>query len=106
MLPRRCAMHRNVSAASRLARFVLIVILSAVPAVFAQENRYDQDRDQDQRSVSRTPDTTIPANIRSVAQGQKTKLKGSIVRREADTFTVRDDQNLETTVVLTDRTSV
>jgi len=41
-----------------------------------------------------------------LASGQKAKVKGSIVRRDPDTFTVRDDQNMETIVLLTDRTSV
>jgi outer membrane protein OmpA-like peptidoglycan-associated protein len=46
------------------------------------------------------------APTRTVADGQKTKLKGTIVDREADTFVVRDEQGYETTVRLTDQTSV
>ena len=46
------------------------------------------------------------APARTVADGQKTKLKGTIVDRDADTFVVRDEQGYETTVRLTDQTSV
>jgi outer membrane protein OmpA-like peptidoglycan-associated protein len=41
-----------------------------------------------------------------VASGQKARVKGSIVRRDAETFSIRDDQDMETVVLLTDRTTV
>ena len=43
---------------------------------------------------------------RAISSGQKAKVSGLIVRRDADTFSVADDSNVETTVLLTDRTSV
>jgi outer membrane protein OmpA-like peptidoglycan-associated protein len=43
---------------------------------------------------------------RSVASGEKLKIKGVVVKREADTFTVRDLTGNDTVVRLTDRTSV
>jgi len=46
------------------------------------------------------------ANVRSVSNGQKMKIKGVVTRRDADTFTVRDLNNVDTVVRLTDRTSV
>jgi len=49
-----------------------------------------------------TPSTTT----RSVASGEKMKIKGVVVKREADTFTVRDLTGNDTVVRLTDRTSV
>src|SRR5215213_9193349 len=43
----------------------------------------------------------------TVVSGQKTKLKGAIVRRDADSFVVQDDvTGAQTTVLLNDRTSV
>ena len=43
----------------------------------------------------------------TVVSGQKTKLRGAIVRRDADSFVVQDDMTgAQTTVVLNDRTSV
>src|ERR671921_126534 len=43
----------------------------------------------------------------TVASGQKTKLRGAIVRRDSDSFVVQDDlTGAQTTVVLNDRTSV
>src|SRR3984893_18757003 len=43
---------------------------------------------------------------RSVASGETMKIKGVVVKREADTFTVRDLTGNDTIVRLTDRTSV
>src|SRR5256885_16114413 len=51
-------------------------------------------------------DKTNPAGSRTVASGQKMKIKGVVVRRDADTFTVRDLNGVDTVVRLTDRTSV
>jgi OmpA-OmpF porin, OOP family len=49
---------------------------------------------------------TDASRARSVSSGQKMKLKGVVVRRDADTFTVRDLNGVDTVVRLTDRTTV
>jgi outer membrane protein OmpA-like peptidoglycan-associated protein len=46
------------------------------------------------------------ANVRTVSSGQKMKVKGVVTRRDADTFTVRDLNGVDTVVRLTDQTSV
>jgi OmpA-OmpF porin, OOP family len=51
-------------------------------------------------------DKTSPAGSRTVASGQKMKIKGVVTRRDADTFTVRDMNGMDTVVRLDDRTSV
>ncbi|HKV35873.1 MAG TPA: DUF5666 domain-containing protein, partial [Pyrinomonadaceae bacterium] len=51
-------------------------------------------------------DTTNPAGSRTIVSGQKMKLKGVVTRRDADTFTVRDMNGVDTVVRLDDRTSV
>jgi len=51
-------------------------------------------------------DTTTPSGTRTVASGQKMKLKGVVTRRDADTFTVQDNNGVLTVVRLTDTTSV
>ena len=51
-------------------------------------------------------DTTNPAGSRTVASGQKMKIKGVVTRRDSDTFTVRDMNGVDTVVRLDDRTSV
>ena len=51
-------------------------------------------------------DTTNPAGSRTVTSGQKMKLKGVVTRRDADTFTVRDMNGVDTVVRLSDKTSV
>src|ERR1041385_5679725 len=51
-------------------------------------------------------DTTSTVGARTVANGQKMKLKGVVIRRDADTFIVRDANGVDTTVRLDDRSSV
>src|ERR1041384_4429175 len=51
-------------------------------------------------------DTTTPAGARTVASGQKLKIKGVVTRRDSDTFVVRDMNGVDTTVRLDDKTSV
>ena len=50
--------------------------------------------------------SSTQSNTRTVASGQKMSLKGVVVKRDADTFTVRDLNGADTVVRLTDRTSV
>ncbi len=45
-------------------------------------------------------------NTRTVASGQKMKLKGVVTSRQADTFVVQDANGVSTTVLLTNTTSV
>src|SRR5437870_1104849 len=51
-------------------------------------------------------DKTNPAGSRTVTSGQKMKIKGVVTRRDADTFTVRDINGVDTTVRLDNNTSV
>ncbi len=51
-------------------------------------------------------DTTATVGSRTVASGQKMKIKGVVTRRDADTFTVRDNNGVDTVVRLDDKTSV
>jgi len=57
-------------------------------------------------SATLAQDTTSTAGARTVASGEKMKIKGVVTRRDADTFTVRDMNGVDTTVRLDDRTSV
>ena len=61
---------------------------------------------QDTAAQNKPQDTGYRPGIRKVSSGQKVKLKGRIVRRDADTFSVQDAQDTEVIVMLTDRTSV
>jgi outer membrane protein OmpA-like peptidoglycan-associated protein len=56
--------------------------------------------------VSATNVLAQDANTRTVAAGQKMKIKGVVTRRDADTFVVQDANGVLTTVALNDRTSV
>src|SRR5918995_779905 len=49
---------------------------------------------------------TTSSNSRTVASGQKMKLKGVVTSRQADTFVVQDANGVSTMVTLTNATSV
>jgi OOP family OmpA-OmpF porin len=78
--------------------FVTLVMMLALnsAAVLGQESQ----------PGSQSRDTGVRPGNRIVTSGQKANVKGIIIRREADTFSVADDANTETVVLLTDRTSV
>jgi OmpA-OmpF porin, OOP family len=75
----------------------LLCLPTTVSQTFAQEVRSSS---QTQQGAAYQP------GIRNVASGQKAKLKGRIVSRDADTINIRDDRDNETIVRLTDGTSV
>jgi OOP family OmpA-OmpF porin len=57
-------------------------------------------------SLAVSQDTTNTVGARTVASGEKMKIKGVVTRRDADTFTVRDNNGVDTTVRLDNGTSV
>lgn len=57
-------------------------------------------------AIAFAQDTTSTVGSRTVVSGQKMKIKGVVTRRDADTFTVRDTNGVDTVVRLDDRTSV
>ena len=57
-------------------------------------------------SMAVAQDTTSTAGARTVASGEKMKIKGVVTRRDSDTFTVRDNNGVDTTVRLDNNTSV
>ena len=57
-------------------------------------------------STAFAQDTTSTSGSRTVASGQKMKIKGVVTRRDSDTFTVRDINGVDTVVRLSDQTSV
>jgi len=59
-----------------------------------------------QPSTQATQTPTDATRARSVSSGEKMKLKGVVVKRDADTFVVRDLTGNDTVVRLTDKTSV
>jgi outer membrane protein OmpA-like peptidoglycan-associated protein len=59
--------------------------------------------------TTQSPDSTQTAqatSTRTISDGQKMKVTGVVTHRDADTFTVRDANGVDTVVRLTDRTSV
>jgi OmpA-OmpF porin, OOP family len=57
-------------------------------------------------ALAQFSNTDNQTRTRTVASGEKMKIKGVVVRRDVDTFTVRDITGNDTVVRLTDQTSV
>jgi|SRR5215471_390093 len=70
------------------------LVLALSPLAFGQPSTQTQNTPAD------------AARARSVASGERMKIRGVVVHRDADTFTVRDLTGVDTIVRLTDRTSV
>lgn len=73
--------------------FGIAMILAATPMVPGQVTEPSTTRER----------TT---NLRTIPTGDKVKFKGVVIRRDADTFIVRDRNRVDTEVLLTDDTSV
>jgi outer membrane protein OmpA-like peptidoglycan-associated protein len=78
---------------SRVMALAFALVLACASAAFGQD------------TTTQGP-AASSAPVRTVASGEKMKIRGTIVDRDADTFVVRDDQGYETTVLLTDRADV
>lgn len=57
-------------------------------------------------SIVFAQNTTSTAGARTVQSGERMKIKGVVTRRDADTFTVRDNNGVDTIVRLDNRTTV
>src|SRR5688500_13023006 len=77
----------NVSNRVRFIALTFALALSLAPAALAQGGMSG-------------------GNTRTVASGQKMKIKGVVTSRQADTFVVQDANGVATTVLLTNTTSV
>ena len=84
----------------RSLTLALAAVLALAAGAFAQSSQNDQTTGAPSSGVRTT------ASTRTVASGEKMKIKGVVTRRDADTFTVQDANGVTTTVALTDRTSV
>jgi outer membrane protein OmpA-like peptidoglycan-associated protein len=57
-------------------------------------------------ALAQSTKTSTAASGRTVASGQRMKIKGVVTRRDSDTFTLRDANGVDTIVRLDERTSV
>ncbi len=57
-------------------------------------------------AIALAQDTTATAGSRTIASGQKAKIKGVVTRRDSDTFVVRDLNGVDTIVRLDAKTTV
>jgi len=102
---------------SRFAILALMVLALNALALGQSRNYPSQDRNspvqdrnstiQDRNSAGQPRDAAVRPYDRMVSSGQTAKVKGIIIRRDADTFSVADDvTGRETVVLLTNSTSV
>jgi len=89
-------MSINVTRATRLLAAAFGLTLALTTAVSAQVSA---PAPTNNRSLTQV-------NTRPVPVGAKVKFRGVIVRRDADTFVVRDASRVDTQVLLTDQTSI
>lgn len=78
---------------TQIVMVALAITLTFSGVVFGQES-----------AALRVPPYT--AMVFNIAEGQKANVKGIVVNRNADTFTVRDTRGMETIVRVTDKTKV
>ncbi len=79
----------NVSKSVRLIALTFALALTAAPALLAQDAA-----------------NSGGGNTRTVASGQKMKIKGVVTRRDPDSFVIQDANGVQTTVTLTNATSI
>lgn len=120
-------MSNNESKKSyRSLAFVGGLVLTVAPLTFAQSTTTQSTTTQTQTAAppqgsststdntSTQSSTTMQgseaaageARARTVSNGEKAKIRGVVTRRDADTFTVRDENGVDTVVRLTDTTRV
>lgn len=80
------------------------LLVAASPAA-AQTTSTDSSTTT-QTGTASTQTTLQTTQARTVANNQKAKIRGVVTDRQADTFTVRDEQGGDTTIRLTDDTRV
>lgn len=73
--------------------FGLALLFAGTPLAFGQGTTAQPTRD-------------VTANLRTVPSGAKLKFKGVVIRRDSDTFTIRDRSRADYQVLLTDNTSI
>src|SRR2546423_4645256 len=99
-------MNVNELRMSRLFVLAFGLVLALAPLALAQDTTGTNTQDTTNTGASATTNTNAGTQARSVSSGQKMKIKGVVTRRDADTFVVRDANGVDTTVRLTDQTSV
>ena len=75
---------------------VLAITLSCSGAVFGQ----------DSTALSVAPSDSNTSKVRTVSDGQKIKIEGIVTKRNANTFSLREPDGTETSVLLTGTTNI
>ena len=100
-------MSFNRSKAFQPGAFAFGLVLALAPLALAQDGTTNSTNSPTQTTnASQTNNTSSAAQARTVSNGEKMKITGVVTRRDADTFTVRDANGVDTVVRLTDATRV
>jgi Outer membrane protein and related peptidoglycan-associated (lipo)proteins len=81
---------------TRIQLIGVALVLALSGAVFAQDGN----------ASGQQPGASSATQTRTVANGQKLKIEGIVIRRAGDTFTLRGSNGTETEVVLTAKTRI
>ena len=86
--------------------FLAFALLLAIASIGLAQSAPDSRVNKTPASIKPPTSVAQTGNVRTVSDGQKMTVKGVVTRRDADTFTVRDMNGVDTVVRLTDTTSV
>jgi outer membrane protein OmpA-like peptidoglycan-associated protein len=86
--------------------FLVFAFVLATASLGWAQSAPDSRVNQSPAQIKPPTSAAQSSNVRTVSDGQKMKVTGVVTRRDADTFTVRDMNGVDTVVRLTDTTSV
>jgi len=101
-------MNENRSNKVRMSTLSFAIMVALASAAFAQDNTTGGNTTGGNTTSTASTMSSDKVNARSVANGQKMTVKGVVTHRDIDanTFVVQDVNGVNTTVRLTDTTSV
>lgn len=70
-----------------------VLLMTVTPLIFGQDSSTQTTQPR-------------PINVQSIPNGAKMKFKGVVIKRDADSFTIRDRNRTDYQVLLTDNTSI
>jgi outer membrane protein OmpA-like peptidoglycan-associated protein/uncharacterized protein YdeI (BOF family) len=99
----------NIGKRQTLITACVLTSVFALSQLAAAQNSASQNYNgqNPNNQVSNSQSATVPSiNAQTVPNGSKMKFKGVVIKRDADTFTIRDRSRNDYQVLMSDRTSI